>query len=210
MRVLPGDLVEAGDIIAIIPQDGIIAEIEALRAQSATQAEIEAKIAEYQRRSFVLAPSAGRVTRTAEEKAFADAGDEIATILVQNKSGADRQVLAFVPSAAAKNLLPGMEAQISPTFAPREEYGYINGYISAIGSYPVTRDYINPSMLAYVEDILPESGFIEVTITLLPDAGAANLLKWSSERGRSLRVDVGTACRVMIVTNKSRPIDRVF
>jgi multidrug efflux pump subunit AcrA (membrane-fusion protein) len=210
VNVRAGDTVRAGDVLAVIPQEDILRLIRESREQGANEAETEALISEYRRLSFVRASYDGRVTAVADAGAFVSAGDTVATILVHSPLVSEHQVLAFVPSAATINLRLGMEAQVSPTFASREEFGYMRGYISSIGSYPVTRAGMHDSMLAFVDDVLPGTSFVEVVITLLPDAESANLINWSNPNGRTLSVDIGTACRIQIITVRSRPVYRVF
>jgi len=210
VRAQAGDYVHSGGLLAVIPQNGIILEIEDQKRQGADASEIDRLINEYRRSSFVLASNSGKVTRIAEENSYVNTGDTIATILAHNRISNNQQVAAYVPFSAAKNLRQGMEAQVSPTFAPREEYGYMKGYVSSIGKYPITREHINWNFLVFIDNVLPESGFIEVIITLLPDRESDNLIKWSNPKGRSLPIEMGTACKILIITNRSRPIDRFF
>ena len=210
IRARVGDYVVPGELLAIIPQNDVIHEIEEQKKQGTDNEVIEELINEYCRRSFVLASNEGRVTRAVEENAFVSAGDYISTIIVQNKISNNQQVAAYVPLATAKNLKEGMEAQISPVFAPREEFGYMKGYISSIGSYPITRENIDRSLLVFIDNVLPDSGFIQVIITLLPDGESDNLINWSNPKGRSLSIEMGTACKILIITDKSRPIDKFF
>ena len=210
VRVRVGDYVQAGDLLAIIPQDNIINELDIAKKQGVDATRIEELINKYNYLSFIYAKHDGRITEVVEERTFMEDGEKIAAIMVQNNIGSNHQVLAFVPSGSAKNLGLGMEAQISPTFAPREEYGYMQGYISSIGKYPITSENIDSGLISFVKDILPETGFIEVKITLLPDVNSDNLIKWSNEKGQTLDVDMGTACKILIVTEKSRPVERLF
>ena len=207
VRAQAGDYIQSGGLLAVIPQNDVIQEIEDLKTRGAGTNEIDAMIKEYRRRSFVLASNNGKIIRVAEENAFVNAGDNIATILAHDNFSNNQRVAAYAPFSAAKNIKYGMEAQVSPSFAPREEYGYMRGYVSSIGAYPITKEHINRNLLVFIDNVLPESGFIEVIITLLPDGDSDNLIKWSNPKGRTLSIEMGTACKVLIITNKNRPVD---
>jgi len=47
-------------------------------------------------------------------------------------------VYCYMPLSASKRLSEGMKVQVSPDYAPREEYGYIYGNVLSIGDKPVT------------------------------------------------------------------------
>ena len=51
-------------------------------------------------------------------------------------------VYCYVPIGTSKRLSPGMEVQVSPDYADREEYGYIKGSVVSVGSKIVTEDYL--------------------------------------------------------------------
>lgn len=53
-------------------------------------------------------------------------GDVIASVMPDNGYGY-REVIAYVTDQVARSLSVGMKTQISPSFAAREEYGYMTG-----------------------------------------------------------------------------------
>lgn len=61
--------------------------------------------------------------------------------------------------------------QVSPDFAPREEYGFMYGHITSVGTYPVSE----ADVLAQVgneqcaKSLLPEESSVEIRVTLTVD-----------------------------------------
>ena len=105
-----------------------------------------------------------------------------------------------------------MEAQICPSYVSREEYGYMKGYISSIGTVPVTEDrlaryYGNKE---YVADILPSESSVEIMISVQVDEESENLFAWSNKKGNSLNVEVGTVCDIQTVIENNRPISLLY
>ena len=106
---------------------------------------------------------------------------------------------------AAKRMAEGMEAQISPDYASREEYGYKQGTIIKVGKEISTyedleNNFSNPSI---VTPILPTDGsnFVEIVI----DQG-----KWSNEKGESIDITDGSTCNVSVVIGEQKPYKLIF
>ena len=116
------------------------------------------------------------------------------------------------PASVAKKLSVGMEVQVSPDFAPREEYGYMQGLITSIGTYPVTQDEVNSAIggMQIQNNLLPGDSAIEVRINLTVDPDSADLIKWSNKKGEKIQVSIGTGCNILIVVKKQRPIELIL
>ena len=117
-------------------------------------------------------------------------------------------VVAYVPMQTVNSLSLGMTAQFSPSYAAREEYGYMTGVITAISNMLVSKENIILKMgtLSFVENILPEGSFVELRIRLDLDDNSANSYKWSNSKGEYLPVELGTQCSIIVVTNEYFPI----
>lgn len=53
-----------------------------------------------------------------------------------------KKLYSFVDIGVSKKLSVGMKVRVSPTYFPVEEYGYINGEISQIGTELISKDYV--------------------------------------------------------------------
>lgn len=216
-----GDNVQKGDIIATVPDDATLEQIETLKKELKTASEDEKKeyqktlsnlLEQYNENSVIRASSDGMIQSMASVGQIVSSGDEIATIVINNQYMNNRQIVTYVPLKTAKRLEAGMEAQISPTYASREEYGYMEGYITSIGSIPVTEDSLLKyyGNLEYIKDVLPEESAVEVCISVQVDENSDNLFQWSNVKGNSLAVDVGTVCDIRVIVENDSPISLLF
>lgn len=215
-----GEYVETGDIIAVISNDGLLQEIEADRiALEAMETEDEAyeKAAEklqnlrntYVATTVIKSTATGYIQSVCATGNALMSGEGIATIMPD--SGYN-EVIAYVSLQTAQNLRVGMPVQVSPSYAPREEYGYMSGVVTQISDMPAAKENILEQMgtLSYVENILPETSCVEVRVKLNLDSDSKNNYLWSNEKGKQLSVELGTQCDVIIVTDEYRPIELLF
>lgn len=131
------------------------------------------------------------------------------TGVAYSTDGSVIQVYCYGTMSLSKRLREGMEVQISPDYAPREEYGYIYGKIERIGEQPVTEAEILRTFgsMQYVYGILPPGNAVEVVIEL---AGTDGVLHWSNKKGNSVSVSSGSYCELLIVTKERRPYELVL
>jgi HlyD family secretion protein len=116
--------------------------------------------------------------------------------------------LVFVPANEGKKIKTGMAIRISPSTVKPEEYGYIQGRVKSVSSYPVTRDemvyYLQNDVL--VNRLLQTGEVLTVTATLDSDPRTPSGLSWSSSRGPDMSVEGGTVCTGSVVLARQRPI----
>ena len=165
---------------------------------------------QFQRTSNVVAPISGEVV---EEKIYT--GSMITTgtpvISVQPDDG---QVIAviYVPSILVKDVKAGMDAEISPSTAKREEFGFIRGKVTFVAHYPAT----TVGMMTLLENeplvaSLSAHGTVtEVDVALERSTNTPSGFRWSSSRGPETQVTPGTLCSAQIVTRTQKPITLVF
>jgi len=119
--------------------------------------------------------------------------------------------LVYLSAIEAKNVRPGMEAQISPGTVRREEYGYMIGKVSFVAAYPATP----ASMMSTLENesltksISAAGPVTEVRLELEPSETPSGF-KWSSREGPPLPVSSGTIVSAQIVTLHEKPIALVL
>ena len=206
--VSEGDTVKAGDVLAVIPQEDILAAIEAGRQNGISEAELQGLYDEYDRRSMIRSAVDGAVTYIADENAYMAEGARVASVVPYDESGNNRTLTAFIPSDSSGFVTLGMEVQVMPDFAPRDEYGYIRAYISEISSYPVTGQSVRETSGELLAGPLDDTGsYVRIEITLIPDMTAQSGLKWSDPSSGSIDVAMGTVCTADIVVEECRPYE---
>lgn len=188
--VQTGDRVQEGDVIAVIYNPDALPNAE--------QTEFG--------RYVVRTTQGGVITEVCTEGMGIDTGDLIASMVALSSSNDDRVVYAFIPAGEANSIKLGMTAQVSLQFAPREKYGYIEGYVSDIEDYTVQGERLSQSFGQTVNNIVDaDSTYHIVQITLLPDNESPNGLRCSNTQGASLSIQVGAGCDVDIVYGIKRP-----
>jgi multidrug resistance efflux pump len=205
VRVKPGDYVEEGDIIAYIPHENILHQIK----DSSDAAEKGLLRLEYHAKSMILSPTDGMVISIASEGDYLQVGKEIARLVSEDIYTNNQEVTAFASYNEGKKLKKGMSVQISPHFAPREEYGYMEGVITRIANIPSTRGDTIKRFGGFIseKDLDEHDSNIEVKITIFADSGPKSHLKWSNQKGEALEIDAGTKCNIAVLINRIRPID---
>lgn len=213
MRVKVGDFVEAGQILAVIPQDDILKQITELKSNAQPdEKQIATLTNEYENRSIIVSPVSGIVLSAKSANETVSSTEAVASIVKQEKYADDKQIICYIPTLTAKKLKEGMEVQVSPDFAPREEYGYMVGHITSIGTYPVSEVDVLSAVGSqqYAEGLLPPGNSVEVRVTLTVDPGSQDKIKWSNKKGESIPLSIGTNCNMLIVVKNYKPYELVF
>ncbi|MGN0630450.1 MAG: hypothetical protein ACI4JN_03895 [Ruminococcus sp.] len=218
--VSDGDYVEIGDVIAVVSNNELLEKIEDNRYSlslldkkspeyASLSEQIENLVDSYVASTVIKSSTSGYVQSVRASGTALSAGDSISTIMTD--SGYN-EITAYVPMQTARSLNLGMTAQVSPSYAAREEYGYMTGVITAISDTPVSEESIIARMgtLSYVDNILPEGSCVEVRIRLDLDENSANSYKWSNSKGENLSVELGTQCSVIVITSEYLPIQMLI
>ena len=121
----------------------------------------------------------------------------------------DMAVYCFLPINETKQLEVGMSVRVSPSYANREQYGYIYGEIKSIGRTPVTANQLERELGSDIEFVsLPSGNLIEVVVEL--ETNANGTLKWSTPKGASINVTVGSTCILTVITAERKPVELMF
>jgi len=206
LQVKVGETVEAGDLIAVIPDTQLLEEIEAARAGGASQQELEALYDQYQAGSMVYAPIAGQVVELAEGGAHIDAAETVAGITSSDPYTNEAEIRAYVSADTAQSISKGMEVRIRPKYNAKKRYGYLPGLVSSISDHPVTEADISRDLGRFCSGIeIPKDGdIVEVRVTLLlgADEGQA---AWDGAGGAALALDVSTLCSMEVIIAEQTP-----
>lgn len=209
--VAKGDTVKVGDILAVIPNQDILSEIEAGKSGGISDKELSDLYDKYNKYSVICSNIDGIVTYIADENSYIAVGGKVATVVPYDEIGNNRTLTAFIPSDKGGLVTLGMDAQVMPNFASREEYGYIKAYVSGISSYPVTGDSIkNTDSELFLSTLDERESYLQLEITLLPDAEAQSHLKWSNPSSGDIDAPLGTICEADIVIRECRPYEWLF
>lgn len=126
---------------------------------------------------------------------------DLVGIAVTSTQG-DQRVYCYIPISQAKRLSEGMEVQISPDYAPREEYGYKKGKVIKVGSEIVTPEYLEQSFEnPQIVGPLPPGNVVEVQLSMG---------EWSNDRGEAVEISDGSTCTVSVVIGEQRPYQLIF
>lgn len=208
-----GEEVKVGDVIAIMPNAELLHQME----NNQTNTEIYGKKdmdtlrKEYSEKSIIVSKCEGKVVSVAEEGNFLMIGEEIATIAATNSHANQRQIFAFLPTSQRNNIERGSAVQVSPNYAPREKYGYINGYVVDIGDEIITKQNAENRYNYYnIPNLLKEDEtYIAVYINLLADESTSSQLNWSNNSSGHIDLETGTMCESLVVVSKNAPYKKL-
>lgn len=133
--------------------------------------------------------------------------------VVATDTNGNRNVYCFVPFGTSKRLSPGMEVQISPDYADREQYGYIKGIIKSVGTTVITDDYLvsnfaQPKVfypLIYSSTSTANQSYSQNLVEIKISLG-----EWSNKAGESIEINDGTLCNLSVVIGGTKPYDVIF
>ncbi|MGE0043533.1 MAG: NHLP bacteriocin system secretion protein [Vicinamibacterales bacterium] len=172
--------------------------------------QLEQRLAEA---SLVKSPYAGRVIEIKrDEGAIVGVGTALVSLELTGKESHVLQVIAYLPSSQGKDVQEGMTVQVSPTTAPREEYGFLTGAVSFVSDFPATPDGMlrvlgNPTL---VQGLAAGGPPFAAYIDLDTDPASVSGYHWSSFKGNEVPVNSGMMCVVSITVRERRPIEMVI
>lgn len=204
-----GDFVQEGDILASIPNEELLEKI----ANTPEGIARDALRLEYSDIALIRAGSQGYVQNIIYKNNQVSANQIVAACVPLDQEAGTKEIIAYVPYSTARGLSVGTEAQVSPLSAPREQFGYIKGVISNIGTVTINDETIEKTLgtTQYKELLGLDSSFVEVRIRLYLDDTSYNGYMWSNDKGKALpEITVGTACSVKVVQGRIHPINLLF
>lgn len=207
-----GDNVRIGDIVAIIPDEDLLQNINNAIANNLDKNTIDKLRQDYYSRSVVVSKTAGTVLKTEKDGKYVDNGTPIITVAANRSDDNQRQIIAFLPTSQKNNISKGCSVQVSPNYAPREKFGYINGYVTDIDDVVITKSEVEGSMNVFnIPNLLEENeNYVAVHINLLPDVNTASGLSWTQKSSGNIDVEIGTLCNNSIVISKNPPYKWLF
>ena len=122
------------------------------------------------------------------------------------------EAILYVPARTAKEVRPGMAAEISPTEIRREEFGFVRGKVTFVADYPATEEALMRIFenTPLVRALASGGAVTEVHVELEPNPATPSGYRWSSGSGSPGQLSGGTLCLGEIVTRTQRPASLVF
>ena len=161
----------------------------------------------------VISPATGRVVEVKKNRGdVIAAGTPVVSLQLSGQDTEGLQAIIYVPPNEGKNVTRGLEVQLSPTTAKREEFGYMLGKVTSVSEFPATADGMmrvlsNPGL---VQVLSAQGPPFVVYADLVPDPTSPSGYAWSSPKGAQLTVNSGTICNVTLTVRSSRPVELVI
>lgn len=216
--VSENEQVDKGDVMVVIPDEELLNQIKTVKAQydtagganSSLSTTLDALKYQYIINSFVSASKSGTVNSIpAVGDAIAE-GQQVTVNYSEESMSGSKELIAYVPYTIAQNFKVGGDVQISPSNYPREEYGYMLGKITSIGTNLVTEESIQRTMgtTKYISSLGISGPCVEVRIRPNVDSATKSGFEWSNSKGgQNVSVDIGTICKVKVVSEAVNPIN---
>lgn len=163
--------------------------------------------------SAIRSPQTGRVLEIKMRSGdIVSRGAPLVSLQLADGQATGLQAVVYVPAARGKAITPGMDVQISPTIAAREEYGFLLGKVTYVSEFPATREGMMRVLAnqGLVENLSAAGAPYAVWADLQPDATSKSGYQWSSPKGSQILVNSGTLCDVFITVREQRPIELVL
>ncbi len=167
---------------------------------------------EYKTATQVISHCSGTVIEVPIKKGdFVQPGNTI--ILVKtNDNDNVAEALVYFPLSDGKKVHSGMKIGVIPSIVKQEEFGYIQGIVTAISEFPVSSYYLISSLQSEsLASVFAKDGpLIEAKVSLVPDPSTVSGLKWSSSKGPSHAIGTGLVCTAVVSTSSKKPIELVI
>jgi hypothetical protein len=128
---------------------------------------------------------------------------------------AEPEVLLFIPFAEGQQVRSGMTVHVSPLSFGKEEYAYLEGTITDVTPWPVTREGVvlllnNNSALAdfYLSQIKSPPLIARVTLTTIP--GHPDTLEKSGQAPARFTVHAAAPCQGQILIRQQKVYEKFF
>lgn len=189
----------------------VLQQLETRRSQLRDlDLELRERQASLEESAQVLAADDGRVLEL-----LADRGSVVSPgtpVLSMEVVSEDLIAVLFVPADMGKQVLPGMEARITPSTVKAEEHGFIVGEVQWVAEFPSTSRGMQ-RLLAnddLVSKLMLQGPPIQVDVRLNKDTRTPTGFEWSSSRGPEIEISSGTLAMGSVIVRQTRPIAMVI
>jgi HlyD family secretion protein len=152
------------------------------------------------RETSVTSPYAGRVVELKVKLGeLVERGTSMFTLVPRDPSSGDNRnaeltAVVYVPPGDGKKIKVGMSVALSPSIAPREEFGFLLGHVKWVAEVPSTPEGMGYTLKnkQLVQNLSNNAAPIEVVVSLDRDPKTPSGYAWSSSRGPDLKINGGT------------------
>ena len=217
--VSENEKVDKGDVMVVIPDEAILAQIKTVKAEydaasgdakTALGTTLDALKYQYVINSFVSANKSGTVNSIPTVGDAIMEGQQVTVNYSEESMSGSKELIAYVPYSIAQGFKIGGDVQISPINYPREEYGFMLGKITSVGTNLVTQESVVRSMgtTKYVSSLGLTPDCVEVRIRPNVDSATKSGFEWSNSKGgQNVSIDIGTICNIKVVSEAMHPIN---
>jgi len=223
-----GDIVQKGDIIAVVNQPELVQEIQLLKQELQEKKSryhrefnqyrfeldnLELKLELLQKKleisSKIISPYTGKIMgRMVREGELINTGMMIVNLELVQDRPSELVALLYINPKDGKKIKSGMLAEISPSTVKREEYGFLKGIVYSVSDLPVTEEEMmkvlnNPAL---VQTLSGGMSPIEVRVDLLKSKNSKNGYLWSSSGAVDINLNSGTLCDIGVIIESKHPI----
>ncbi len=186
---------------------------------------LQLKLASAQRKSEMLGSRMSRIDVVTSpydgvvaelkvnEGELVERGGALMTLIPANAPGADTLGTArhgppiplvatlYVAPTEGKRVRPGMQVEVLPSTAKREEFGFIVGRVLSVSEVPSTQEGMNRALKnkQMVSTLASSGAPFEVRAELEIDPQTPSGFKWSSSHGPDSTLSGGSPCKAEIV-----------
>jgi HlyD family secretion protein len=160
--------------------------------------------------SQVVSPDKGRVT---EVKAAPGSIVTVGTPIISLEStGANLQLVLYIPPVYGKKIKPDMEVRITPAPVRKEEYGTLIGKVVDISEFPATSQGMASVLQndSLVRQFSQQGPPYAARVNLIPNNKVPSGYQWSSGEGPAILLTSGTLAAAEVTVTEQAPISLVI
>ncbi len=125
-----------------------------------------------------------------------------------NENPDKMSAVLYVPVADGKKVKAGMQVNVYPSTADKQEYGHINAVVTDADAYVTSTQEMKNKLGddSLVQNISQGGPMVQITCYLKPDPSTKSGYEWSSKKGGKVELSPGTPVTADIITEKKAPI----
>lgn len=201
-----------GSSSVTLPKDGVVRDLYVKRGDFVKEGDRLALVSIDRQFSLLTSRREGVVLSAKEQSSGFTAYEPIVSLFHQDSARRGREVIAFTTFENLRKLKAGMSVQVSPSDLPREKYGYMEGRIVGIDTYPISKQEALRTLKveSFANDIFPEKATFAVRILLEEDPARPGRILWSHAKQEDVRINTGTFCSIQIITKRQPVYKKLF
>lgn len=145
------------------------------------------------------------VANEVSQYAMVSAGQKL---MVIERGESRLEALLYVTPESGKEIRPGMEVRLSPSYLKKEEYGTLIGTVVDVDKAPESEAALAEILgnLNLARQFMQEGPPLQLVIRLEPAPGDADGYAWTSQRGEDIELRSMTLLTGQVTVRTGRPI----